>query len=448
MPPASTPAAPAPPDDALAPSLAPARKAWTWIPSLYLQQGLPYVLVMSVSVVLYKNLGLSNTALALYTSGLYLPWVLKPLWAPLVAVLGRQRRWIVATQALMALLVLLLALALPRPHALATSLTLFWLIAGASATHDIAADGFYLLALRPAHQAAFVGVRSAFFRLANIAGQGLLVALVGMLLASAGGHAGGYAAAWSQALMMLAALFAGMALWHAAVLPRPVADAPPPQRSLAQVWQEALRVFAEFFRRPDLLAVLAFLLLYRLPEAQLLKLATPFLLDSLAAGGLGLDNARLGLAYGTVGLLALTAGGLLGGVLIARRGLRRCLWPLVAAMHVPNAVFLALAWWQPQSLLLVSAALALEQFGYGLGFSVYLVAMMAFAGERHQTAHYALCTGFMALGMMLPGLWSGWLQSWLGYAGFFTWVLVATLPSLAATALLRVPDSFGLRMDR
>ncbi len=436
----SAPPDPAAPEDPASPG----RRGWSWIPSLYLQQGLPYVLVMSVSVVLYKNLGLTNTALALYTSGLYLPWVLKPLWAPLVAVLGRQRRWIVATQASMALLLLALALALPGPHAVAASLTLFWLIALASATHDIAADGFYLLALTPKHQAAFVGVRSAFFRLANIAGQGLLVALVGLLL----GAAGGYAGAWSQALMMLAGLFAAMALWHALMLPRPPADAPPPRRSLAQVWREALRIFAEFFRRPDLLPVLAFLLLYRFPEAQLLKLATPFLLDGVAAGGLGLDNARVGLAYGTVGVLALTAGGLLGGVLIARFGLRRCLWPLVAAMHVPNAVFLALAWWQPQSLPLVSAALALEQFGYGLGFSVYLVAMMAFAGERHPTAHYALCTGFMALGMMLPGLWSGWLQSWLGYAGFFSWVLVATLPSLAATALLRVPDRFGQPTDR
>lgn len=444
MPPAPASPDPKPLRDPAPPDRQGAGRGWTWIPSLYLQEGLPYVLVMSVSVVLYKNLGLSNAELALYTSGLYLPWVVKPLWAPLVAVLGRQRHWVVATQSLMALLLLAMALLLPGPHAVAASLTLFWMLALASATHDIAADGFYLLALPRRQQAAFVGVRSAFYRLAHIGAQGLLVALVGLLLADAGG----YAQAWSQALTLLAGLFAAMALWHAAVLPRPAADVPLPRRSLGEVWQASLQAFAAFFRRPDLLPVLAFLLLYRFPEAQLLKLAAPFLLDPVAAGGLGLSNAQLGLAYGTAGMLALTAGGLLGGVLIAAHGLRRCLWPLVAAMHVPNAVFLALAWWQPQSLLLVSGALALEQFGYGLGFSIYLVAMMAFAGERHQTAHYALCTGFMALGMMLPGLWSGWLQAWLGYAGFFAWVLVATLPSLLATALLRVPEGFGRESAR
>lgn len=446
------------------PSSGTGRSAWRWVPTLYFGQGLPYVVVMTLAVVMYKNLGVSNTDIALLTSWLYLPWVIKPLWGPLVDLLGRKRRWIVALQFLLGASLALVALVVPAPAFLQLTLAMFWLMAFASATHDIAADGFYMLALPPHRQAALVGVRSTFYRLAMVAGQGGLVMLAGWLQQLHAAEPGGVALAWRWVFLLLAGLFVLMALWHAWVLPRPAADQPAPRQARAgTLLADALAVFAAFFRQPGIARILAFLLLYRLGEAQLLKLVAPFLLDSRAQGGLGLSTQAVGLAYGTVGVAALTLGGLLGGWVVSRLGLKRALWPLLAAMHLPNLAYVALAWAQPHSLWLVSAALAVEQFGYGLGFAAYLVFMLMVA-ERgmgpasdtdtgtdpaavpnpHATAHYALCTGFMALGMMLPGMASGWLQSQWGYTGFFAWVCVATLPSLAAAAMLRIDPGFGV----
>lgn len=412
----------------------PTPSPWRWIPTLYLAQGLPYVVAMTLSVVMYKNLGVGNTEIALYTSWLYLPWVIKPLWSPWVELLGTRRRWIIALQLVVGAALAAVALTLPGPRYLQWSLALFWLMAFASATHDIAADGYYLLALPARTQAAFVGVRSTFYRLAMIGGQGGLVMLAGWWQ----DRLGNPRLAWMLVLGALAVLFLGAAALHALMLPRPAADraATPPREGL---WRASVEVMAAFFRRDDIVRVLAFLLLYRLAEAQLLKLVVPFLLDARTAGGLGLRTQEVGLAYGTVGVLALTVGGLLGGWVIARWGLTRTLWPLVLCMHLPNAVFVALALAQPQNLALVSAALAVEQFGYGFGFTAYMVFMLRVAQGPHATAHYALCTGFMALGMMLPGMPAGWLQSQLGYTGFFTWVCLATLPSFAAAAWVRLP---------
>jgi PAT family beta-lactamase induction signal transducer AmpG len=413
------------------------RSPWAWIPSLYLLQGIPYVVVMTLSVVMYKNLGLSNTEIALTTSWLYLPWVIKPLWSPLIELLGSKRRWIWALQFLVGAALAGVALALPLPQWFQLSLAVFWLMAFASASHDIAADGFYLLALQQHQQAAFVGVRSTFYRIANIAGQGGLVYLAGVLQE----RSGSMTTAWSQVFMLLAAAFVLLALYHLAMLPRPAADVPALHEG--RPVQDFFAVFKAYFRKPAIAVILGYLLLYRFPEAQLLKLATPFLLDAPAQGGLGLSTKEVGIAYGTVGLTALTLGGLLGGWIISRVGLKRALWPLILSMHVPNLVFLAMALAHPGSLWLVSAALAIEQFGYGLGFTAYLMVMILVAEGPHKTAHYAICTGFMALGMMLPGMWSGWLQAQLGYPWFFAWVLLATLPSFAMTALLKIPEGFG-----
>ncbi|MEN9417400.1 MAG: hypothetical protein RI988_1020 [Pseudomonadota bacterium] len=414
---------------------------WSWIPTLYFAQGLPYVAVMTLSVVLYKNLGVSNTEIALYTSWLYLPWVIKPLWSPLVELLGTKRGWVAAMQFVVGAAFAMVALTLPAPKFFQMTLAVFWLMAFASASHDIAADGFYLLALPRHQQAAFVGVRSTFYRLANIGGQGGLVYLAGELQE----RTGSAVQAWVGVFWLLAATFGVLAALHAWALPRPSTD--PPATREASMLRGFLRVFGDFFRKPDILVILGFLLLYRFPEAQLLKLATPFLLDGSQAGGLGLSTKEVGIAYGTVGLSALTLGGLLGGWVISRIGLKRALWPLVLAMHVPNVIFVGLALAQPSSLWLVSAALAVEQFGYGLGFTAYLVYMILVAEGPHKTAHYAICTGFMALGMMLPGMWSGWLQDQLGYLNFFVWVLVATVPSVVMTALIRVPEGFGRQED-
>ena len=421
---------------------------WHWIPTLYFSQGIPYVVVMTLSVIMYKNLGLSNTDIALYTSWLYLPWVIKPLWSPLIELFSRKRAWIVALQFLIGASLALVALTIPGPRVFQMTLAVFWLMAFASASHDIAADGFYMLALPQRSQAAFVGVRSTFYRLANIGGQGGLVYLAGELQE----RTGSMTTAWSIVFFVLSGLFVLMALYHQLMLPRPVADrlrlhSDQGSTDTRALLREFLQVFAEFFRKPGIAVILGFLLLYRFPEAQLLKLASPFLLDAAAVGGLGLSTKQVGIAYGTVGLTALTLGGLAGGWIISRVGLKRALWPLVLAMHVPNIAFLALAMALPANLALISAALAVEQFGYGLGFTAYLMYMILVADGPHKTAHYAICTGFMALGMMLPGMWSGWLQAQLGYVGFFGWVLIATLPSFLMAAQLKIPADFGKKLD-
>ncbi|MEK8049103.1 MFS transporter [Ideonella sp. DXS22W] len=426
-----------------APANPPARapSPWRWIPTLYFGQGLPYVVVMTLAVVMYKNLGVSNTEIALVTGWLYLPWVIKPLWSPLVELIGTPRRWILAMQWLIGAALGGVALVLPGPEPLRATLAVLWLLAFASATHDIAADGFYLQALAQRQRAAFVGVRSTCYRLAMIAGQGGLIALAGWWQQQ---HPeGGAAGAWLRVFGLLALGFAALALLHTVSLPRPAEPPRQPQRSARGMLREFVTVFASFLRQPGIGRVLAFLLLYRFAEAQLLKLVAPFLLDGTAAGGLGLSNQQLGLAYGTLGVAALTAGGLLGGWVISRRGLDRMLWPMVIAMHAPNLLFVALALAQPQQLGWISAALVAEQFGYGFGFAAYMVFMMMVAEGPHQTAHYAICTGFMALGMMLPGMAAGWLQAQLGYAGFFAWVCVATLPSFLAVAAVRIRPGYG-----
>jgi MFS transporter, PAT family, beta-lactamase induction signal transducer AmpG len=421
-----------------------AARPWRWIPSLYFAQALPNVAVATLSVVMYKNLGLSNAEIALYTSWLYLPWVIKPLWSPLVDLFGKKRGWTVALQFIVGVAFALVAFTLPAPDFFRLTLAMFWLLAFASATHDIAADGLYMLALSEKQQSAFVGVRSTFFRLAMLSGQGALVVLAGKLYE----RDGSYVVAWQVVFTLLATVFLLVAVWHAFALPRPAADhAAARTQAGAGALAEFLAVFAAFFRKREIVSVLVFLLVYRLAEAQLLKLAAPFLLDARAQGGLGLSTAQLGIVYGTAGVAALTVGGILGGLAISRVGLKRALWPLLVAMHAPNLAFVALAFWQPSHLGLIAAAVVVEQFGYGFGFTAYMVYMLMIASQdpSHRTAHYAICTGFMALGLMLPGMVAGYLQAWLGYTSFFIWVCVATLPSFAVAAILKIDPAFGKR---
>ncbi len=406
------------------------------MPTLYFCEGLPYVAVMTLSTVLYKNLGISNEAIAFYTSWLYLPWVIKPLWSPLVDLYRTKRGWIVGMQFAIGVALGLVALAVPAPFFFRATLAVFWLLAFSSASHDIAADGFYLLALPSHEQAAFVGVRSTFYQLAAVAAGGGLVYGVGRLAPGLGVRS-----AWAAAFVVLAIGFGIAAAYHFVVLPRPAADAP--ARRTRVLAADYLAVFIAFFRKPGIATALAFLLLYRLAQAQLVKLEIPFLLDPRPAGGLGLGLDQEAYLYGTIGTVALVAGGLLGGYAISRLGLKRLLWPMVISLYLPATAFVALAVAQPQSLTIIGAALTVEQFGYGFGFSAYMVYMMMVAEGEHRTAHYALCTGFMALGMMLPGMPAGRIQEHLGYTGFFIWVCVATLPSFAATALIKVDPAYG-----
>lgn len=413
---------------------------WRWVPSLYFSQGIPNVVMTSVAVVMLKNLEVSNADIAFYTSVAYLPWVVKPLWSPLVERAGRKRRWIVTLQFVLSLVFGMIALTLSAPDAVRAVLVLLWVMAFSSATHDIAADGFYLDVLPPHQQAAFVGVRSTFFRLSSIAGKGGLVWLAGWLI----GITGDVRPGWTYVFGLLAAIFLLFALAHLLLLPRVPAD-DRPSISAGSVAVDFGRTFLAFFRKPGIWQTGFFLLTYRLAEALALKLVEPFLLDARAEGGLGLTNKQLGLAYGVVGTASAMAGGLLGGWLISRHGLKRMLWPMILIMHVPIGVFLLLAEARPESLTVIAAALAAEQFGYGFGFTAYMVYMMMFANGEHKTAHYALCTGFMAASIMLPGMAAGWIQEQLGYVNFFILVCVATIPSFVATALIKVDPAFGKR---
>ncbi|MDB4474419.1 MFS transporter [Opitutaceae bacterium] len=414
------------------------RNPWSWIPSLYFAQGIPNIAVATLSVVMYKNLGISNTDAAFYTSLLYLPWVIKPLWAPFVELRGTKRFWIVALQYLMGGALGLIALTVPAPFFFQATLAVFWLVAFSSATHDIAADGFYLLALSKPQQAAFVGVRSTFFRLSMIVGSGFLVFLAGRLAEMTGEMA----KAWAIVFAILSGGFLLVAWFHSRVLPRLAADVPSSVSS--NPWRGWWTVFSAFFRQTGILSVLGFLLLFRIAEAQLLKLVIPFMLDEREVGGLALTNEQIGIFYGTFGVVALTIGGLIGGWLVSQYGLRKLLWWMVAAMHVPNLVFVGLAIYQPTSLTAIGGAIVAEQLGYGFGFTAYMVYMMMVAADGpHKTAHYAICTGFMALGIMLPGMVSGWIQEQLGYQNFFIWVVICAVPSIAACAFIKIDQGFG-----
>ena len=418
------------------------RSPWAWVPTLYLAEGLPNVLVASVAVVFYKNLGLSNQDIAFYTGWLYLPWVIKPLWSPLMELLQTRRRWILGMHLVLSATLAAVALAVPAPHFLPLTWMLFWLVAFSSATQDIATDGFYMLAATEREQAFFLGIRSLFYRVATIAAQGGLVVLVGKIYS----RTGNYVTAWQTAFLLVAGVFLCFGIYHWIVLPRPTCDQPnvaAPQNFVADFF----KTFRDFFKKPKITTLLAFLLVYRLGEAQLMKMAQPFLLDPRAAGGLGLTNDQLGLIYGTVGVTVFILGALLGGWAVGQRGLKFWLWPMLLAIHLPDAVFIWLAYVQPKNLFLIGAGVAVEQFGYGFGFTALLLYMMHIARGTRQTAHYAICTGFMALGVMVPALWSGWLQEQLGYRHFFVWVILATVPSFIVAMKLPLEMQLGKKED-
>jgi PAT family beta-lactamase induction signal transducer AmpG len=605
----------------------PTRGPWWWVPSLYFAEGVPYVVVMTVAVIMFKRLGVGNKEIALYTSWLYLPYAIKPLWSPLVQRLGTRRSWIVVTQLFIAAGLACTALSIPLDSFLRWSLVALAAVAISSATHDVAADGFYLLALSSHQQAWFVGIRSTAYRAAMIFGQGLLVMLAGALESSTGlppvevlvtagngepaairfspasdmpaeaskpqrievareeyplsyrgrpaletkeliervrnwnvdhkfyeppttedakkesigwlapledlirrlfgprkpaagkstdragdvaavmmrltnpvprgeqqivqfgrqegdasfqvvegerfvvtetnwlhpfaavvqvdakldgpsqatfaVRAGNLRVAWTATFFIVAAAFVAFCVFHFVVLPRPPADVVTAVESSGNWLTGFLIPFVDFFRKPRIIAVLAFLLLYRFPEAQLVKLATPFLLDTKETGGLALTTGEVGFVYGTVGVVMLTLGGLIGGFVAARDGLKSWLWPMALIIHLPNLAFLFLAYVQPESLWVITAAVGVEQFGYGFGFTAYLLYCVYVARGKHETVHYALCTGCMALGMMIPGMWSGWLEELIGYQHFFVWIMLAMIPSLLAVAFIPLDAEFG-----
>jgi PAT family beta-lactamase induction signal transducer AmpG len=582
-------------------------RPWTWVPTLYFAEGIPYVLVMTLSVIFYKRMGISNAEIALYTSWLYLPWVIKPLWGPVVDILKTKRFWILVMQLCIGAGLAGVAFMIPVERFFQFTLAFFWLLAFSSATHDIAADGFYMLGLSKGDQAFFVGIRSTFYRIAMLTGQGLLVILAGYFEAKTGlppvevevvtvegqsraefrpeqltiepeggetyfvssgevrigtanipeseaqamvtqvdawnskhgfypaeetagkggsgtgqgmepgaeltgnvgytwfrlskrpeegenivlnfsfdkgdksislarsyryefnennweipafavfqldpkltratsasfsGLSGNIRFAWSMVFALVALLFAGFHIYHRFALPRPPEDVSN-RSGEAGFMKEFLITFAEFFRKKNIAVILLFLLVYRLGESQLVKLASPFLLDSREANGLGLTTGDLGLIYGTIGIIALSLGGIIGGIAASRRGLKYWLWWMVAAMNLPNAVYVFLSYVMPSSLWVVGASVAVEQFGYGFGFTAYMLYMIYVSEGKHKTAHFALTTGFMALGMMIPGMVSGWLQELIGYQHFFIWVMICTIPSFVVIPFLKIDPKFG-----
>ena len=407
---------------------------WSWLPSLYFAEGIPYVIVMNLSVIMYKRLGLSNTDIAFYTGWLYLPWVIKPLWSPFVDLLKTKRWWIVSMQLLIGSGLAGVAFTLPAPFYLQVSLVLFWLMAFGSATHDVAADGFYMLALDEREQSFFVGIRSTFYRLATIFGQGALVVAAGYLERTTGN----IPYAWSLTLLVAAGLFVAFSVYHRFVLPTVSDDRRDRRKSYSDIWQEFGRVVVAFLDKKNIGIAIVFMLIYRLSEAMLVKLASPFMLDARSEGGLGLGTEAVGVVYGTVGIIALIVGGILGDIAISRWGLRRCLMPMALALTLPNLVYVYMALWQPTSLVLINGAVAAEQFGYGFGFTAYMMYLIRFSEGEYKTSHYAICSGFMALGMMLPGMAAGWIQTTLGsYLNFFVFVVICILPTIAIIPLVR-----------
>jgi PAT family beta-lactamase induction signal transducer AmpG len=495
------------------------RNPWAWIPTLYFTQGIPYVMVMSVSVMMYKNLGVSNTDIAFFTSLLYFPWFLKFAWGPFVDMFKTKRFWTITMQFFIGIALFGIALSLHTSVYWQLTLTVFAIMAFASATHDIAADGFYMLSLEEQQQAAFVGVRSTFYRIATIVGSGILVVIAGGLAPGMG-----FKNAWSVVFIITGAMFLLLFLYHKFILPYPFVDEGTLKNkklntsqisllaggfilfafivylsflllsfilslfAIGSPWNtivttillviilvvlfrtfvatfvekfekseiknetlipfiEFLKAFVIFMQKKDIWNILGFLLFFRFAEAQLVKLVQPFLLDPISKGGLGLTTSEVGIVYGTVGIIALTTGGLIGGYVISKQGLKWWLWPMVLIMHTPDLAFVYLSHFQPTNFVLINIAVAAEQFGYGFGFTAYMMFMIMVSQGEHKTAHYAICTGIMALGMMLPGMYSGALQEQIGYPRFFEWVLISTIPGFIVAALVKIDPEFGKKKE-
>lgn len=613
---------------------------WAWIPTLYFAQGLPYVAVMTISVIMYKRLGISNTDIALYTSWLYLPWVIKPFWSPFVDLFKTKRWWIVAMQLIVGVGFAGIAFTLPLSAFFQLTLAIFWIIGFSSATHDIAADGFYMLALDTHGQSMYVGIRSTFYRCATVFGQGILVIIAGLLEMNTGldpvqlnvktspsysneirmpgdmpvsaseqqmaenntfiywpetvelstqsvpaetadsvkaaveehnmecgfvprpqtmtpqqkkaetgwwtahisdpfgnwirntfgkkteapkdlthkgalsvmairlakapeagetvalntvfekgdksivlvagerlsftsenwdkpayilfeadpklaettqavfsGLSGNIPLAWSVTFFILAAFFLGITLYHRFILPKPASDHAAAEVTAGTIFKEFFGTFASFFRKKQVWMAIAFMLLYRFPEAQLVKLINPFLLDSKDVGGLGLTTGEVGLVYGTIGILGLTIGGIIGGIVAAKGGLKKWLWPMAWSISLTCITFVYLSIFQPENMAIINLCVFIEQFGYGFGFTAYMLYMIYFSEGEYKTAHYAICTAFMALGMMVPGMFAGWLQEQLGYENFFWWIMICCLATIIVTLFIKVDPNFGKKEE-
>ncbi len=429
---------------------------WAWVSTLYFLQGIPYVIVNNISVVMFTKMGVPNGEMALFTSLLYLPWMIKPFWSPFVDIFKTKRWWTVTMQILMSALFVLLVATIPFPSAeviasgqtpislFYITLLIFIITAFISATHDIAADGFYMIALSPGDQAFFVGIRSTFYRLATIFGNGAVVYIAGMIEAKTGN----IPMSWQITMVVCAVILCVLTLYHTFILPRPKSDASVldgEKPTAKAIVAEFANSFVTYFKKPGVWLAIVFMLLYRLPEGFLLKLCMPFLLASPEAGGLGMTTASTGVAYGTIGVIFLTLGGILGGIYASRVGLKKALWLMALGMTLPCLAFVYLAIYQPTNIWVISVAISIEQFGYGFGFTAYMLYMMFFSEGKSKTSHYAICTAFMAMSMMIPGMFAGYIQEALGYVNFFWMVMACCLATFIVTffAYRKLDPNYG-----
>ena len=395
---------------------------WWWIPTLYFAEGIPYFIVNNISVIMFAKMGVPNETMSLYTSLLYLPWVIKPFWSPFVDIIKTKRWWIILMQIVMSISFIALVLSLPHPSQqmiaskntpvsmFTVMIILFYVTAIASATHDIAADGYYMLALKEEQQTFFVGIRSTFYRLSSIFGKGVLVMIAGLLEL----RTGNIPLAWSFAMVIIAIIFSIITLYHLFVLPAPDADYCRNTKGGADIAKEFADAFVGFFKKKGIIVALAFMLLYRFSEALMLKLVDPFFLDTVENGGLGISTAKVGFINGTVGIIAMLSGGIAGGIAASKWGLKKVLWPMALSLTLPCFVY------------------------------VYMMYLIYFSAGEFKTSHYAICTGFMALGMMIPGIFAGYIWKWLGgYTGFFWFVMLCCLVTVVVTMLVKIDPEYG-----
>ena len=418
------------------------RTPWAWIPTLYFAEGLPNVIVTTLALVMYMQLGLSDKELGLYTGWLSLPWVIKPLWSPFIDILRTKRWWVLIMQACIGVSLAGIAFTLPTPLWFQATMFFFFIMAFASASHDISADGYYMLELDEHDQAKYVGLRNTFYRLAVIFVNGAIVWLVGYLQHA---HGMGVQASWVFVFYGLCGLFIALWLYHTRMMPQ-VETGEHERKTARQVGHELGHMLVTFFTKFEwkaTLFVMLFLLFYRFPEALLNTMTKTFLMRPLDEGGLGLTPEEYGLAQGTVGLIGLLLGGILGGILVSRDGMRRWLWPMVCAITLPDVVYIVLSYTLCSNLWVVSSCLFVEQFGYGLGFTVLTLYMLYYSQGKFQTAHYSICTGISYLGLMLPGMVSGYIKDWVGYQTFFIIVMGCCVITFLVTAVLKIDPDFG-----
>lgn len=415
---------------------------WYWIPILNFASGLPYAIIISVSVIMYKSLGINNEDIGIYTSLLYLPWVIKPLWSPFIDLYSTKRKWFLAMQLLISIAFLIVGLTIPMSNFFVLSLAIFWVAAFASASNDVASDGFYMLALAKNQQSFFLGIRSTFYRLSLLTGNGLIVIIAGFLEEKYGDKT----KAWSYTIVIVGLIMTLITIYNYFYTPKNEVLAikndseSAPKTSFGDV-------FSTFFQKKQIGLILSFILLFRLGESQLLKMLTPFLLDEKSLGGMGLTTQDVGVIYGTFGVIALTIGGILGGFVLSKDGLGKWMLPMILTMHLPIIGFILLSHFHPESVYYVYATVICEQFGYGFGFAAFMMFLIYVAEGESKTSHYSIATGFMALGMMLPGMLSGYIQQYLGYGNFFIWVLFSTIPGLILSRFLIFPKDYGKKAE-